>query len=337
VNLIKTHSLIERKEAGMHIHFTDWHREANIEPNDETSPKHWKVIEEYTPEAKEIISLARFFYGFHDPDTISLNGFGTALQDADTKFSMQRDTLLLSVLSGAELIDVIEQHDDQQLSILAALCLLCGAAQGARKSIPVPSMVKTSARYIENVASKRASNAIVSEEPENDSKLRKLESELNIVAEETNILWWLISEYSRDRAVSWKTLKLQAASIIAGKELADLTRVIPGPVAATAFLDRIMRFSDSRNSKKNIKVMHAIESTPLEWRKHYPLEHTDLVDLMPIGQGLKLSLTIADGDDWSGVFQKGTVIEANSEMKPMVLAYQVFLERMLASLGEEIG
>jgi len=63
------------------------------------------------------------------------------------------------------------------------------------------------------------------------------------------MLWWLVSEYSRDRNQSWKKVGLSATSIIAGKELADLTRIIPGPVAAAAFLDRIVRLSDSAKSQ----------------------------------------------------------------------------------------
>jgi hypothetical protein len=197
--------------------------------------------------------------------------------------------------------------------------------------------VKIAARYIEGRTDKRATDVTVSGESEVDSKLKKLERELTIVGEETNILWWLVSEYSRDRNESWKILGLPATSIIAGKELADLTRVIPGPVAATAFLDRIVRCSDSDNSAGAIELMGAINSTPREWREQYPFESSSIVDLMPIGRGIKLSLTVAEGDDWSRVFQKGTDIVVNSKLVPRVLAYQVFLERMLSLLRGKLG
>jgi hypothetical protein len=321
----------------MHKHFADWHRTAGIEPNSETSPKHWGVIDEYRPEVEEIISFARFFYGFRSAEDTSMDKFGTSLQDADPSFSMQSHKQHLSVFAGAELIAVIERDEHESLADLAALCLVCGAAQGMRGVIPIPMMPQIAARYIESRTSKRALAKVASDEAEDDLKIENLERELRIVGEETNMLWWLISECSRDRNESWKALRLPATSIIAGKELADLTRVIPGPVAAAAFLDRVVRHSSSAKPPKFIKVMDAVERTPREWREQYPFKPGGLIDLMPISNGIKLSVTVSDGNDWSPVFEKGTAMPANSTIAPGVLAYQVFLERLLARLPEEIG
>jgi hypothetical protein len=322
----------------MHKLFTAWLRAAGLEPNDETSPKHWKVISEYLPTADEIISFARFFYGFSSQGDASLDKFGTALQDVDTTFSMQDHKRQLSVFAGAELIATIERDQDERLADLAALCMVCGGAQSARTDIPVPEMPKIAARHVESRTGKRASIPVETVEERADPKIGKLERELTIVGEEANMLWWLVSEYSRDRNESWKKVGLLAASIIAGKELADLTRVIPGPVAAAAFLDRIVRLSNSAKSPKPISVKEAIEKIPREWRDHYAFKAAAGVeDLAPISNAIKLSLTVSDGDEWSPVFEKGTALEANSKMLPNALAYQVFLERLLARLSEEVG
>ena len=108
-------------------------------------------------------------------------------------------------------------------------------------------MPQIAARYIKRRTTARVAD-IGAADQEEDSKISRLERELTIVSEETNMLWWLISEYSRDRGASWMTVGPFATPIIAGKELADLTRVIPGPVAAAAFLDRIIRLADSSSS-----------------------------------------------------------------------------------------
>jgi hypothetical protein len=314
--------------------FYDWHRDLGLEPNNETSPRHRKVISEYTPTAKEIISLARFFYGF-DSQGNSLETFGKALQEIDTNFSMQRDKQYLVLFAGAELISVIQRDLDRQLADLAALCLVCGAVQGARTAVPVPEMPQIAARHIESRARNRA--AVPTEQGGEEAELRivRLEREMAIVSEESNMLWWLVSEYSRDRNEPWK--KVEAATpIIAGKELADLTRVIPGPVAAAAFLDRIVRFSDSL--KKAIILKAAVESTPRAWRETNQFQAGPGVeDLAPVNKALKLSLTVSDGDDWSPVFQRGTALETDSKLLPTPLAYQVFLERLLARLSREVG
>lgn len=322
----------------MHTFFTAWLRAAGLEPNDETSPKHWKVISEYPPTADEIISFARFFYGFSRHGDASLDKFGTALQDEDTSFSMRDHKRQLTVFAGAELIATIERDQDERLTDLAALSLVCGGAQGARTDVPVPEMPKIAARYIETRTGKRASIPAGTVVEGADPKMQKLERELTIVGEEANMLWWLVSDYSHDRDQAWKKVGSAAAPIIAGKELADLTRAIPGPVAAAAFLDRIVRLSDSAKSPKPISIMGAIEKTPRDWREQYEFRAAAGVeDLAPISKAINLSLTVSEGDDWSPVFEKGTALVANSKMLPNALAYQVFLERLLARLSGEIG
>ena len=309
-----------------------WLRDAGIEPNADTSPKHLKVIDEYTPTPEEIISFARLFYGFGSLDDKSMDKFGTALQEADPTFLPEKSRREMSVFAGAALIVLIERDQNDQLAALAALCLVCGGAQGARTAVPVPDMPNIAARYIEKRTSKRAL-APVGTENEGE-RIEKLERELMIVGEEANMLWWLISEHSRDQNEPWKTVGSLATPILAGKELADLTRVIPGPVAAAAFLDRIIRASDSAKSPKTIQIKNAIEKTPRGWREQF--DPAGLEDLAPISNAIKLSLTVSDGNDWSPVFEKGTALEANSEMLPNVLAYQVFLERLMVRLSGEV-
>lgn len=316
--------------------FYEWHRDMGLEPNNENSPKHRKVISEYSPTAKEIISLARFFYGF-DTQATSLENFGKALQEIDTSFSMQRDKQHLVLFAGAELISVMQRDLDRQLADLAALCLVCGAVQGVRTPVPVREMPAIAARHIESRARNRAA---ISTEPggeKADIRIVKLEREMAIVSEESNMLWWLVSEYSRDCNEPWKKVGALATPIIAGKELADLTRVIPGPVAAAAFLDRIIRFSDSSKSTKPITLKEAAESTTRSWRETIQFEAGPGVeDLAPVNKALKLSLTVSEGDEWSPVFQRGTALQVDSKLLPNVLAYQVFLERLLARLSREV-
>ena len=117
-----------RGERGMLEHFADWHRDAGIEPNAETSQTP-KAIEEYSPGASEIISLARLFYGFITQEDASLAKFTAALATADPTLSTRDTNQLMTVFAGAELIAVLSRNDDSQLSDLSALCVVSGAAQ----------------------------------------------------------------------------------------------------------------------------------------------------------------------------------------------------------------
>lgn len=116
-----------------------------------------------------------------------------ALQDADTAFLMQDHKRQFSVSAGAELIATIERDQGEQLADLAALCLVCGGAQSVHTGVPDPDMPKAAARYIESRTCKRASAASGTGGEAADSKIQRLESELTIVAEESNMLWCLVS------------------------------------------------------------------------------------------------------------------------------------------------
>jgi hypothetical protein len=322
----------------MHKSFTSWLQDAGIEPNADTAPKHWNVIDRYPPTLKEIIAFARLFYSLGNFEDGDLEDFGTALQDADPTFLMRNHRRHLAVLAGAELVAVIER--DQSVSAeLAALCLVCGGAQGVRTEVPVPEIPRIAARYIESRASKRAVMPATEAEGkvEVDARIRKLERELTIVGEETNMLWWLVSECSRDRNQSWKKIGLPATAIIAGKELADLTRLVPGPVAAPAFLDRVVRLSHSTAPSKTINIKEAIDATPRDWRERLVFRPGPRVEeLAAVSYAIKLSLTVSEGNDWSAAFEKGTALDSHSKMLPSALAYQLFLERLLVRVSGDI-
>jgi hypothetical protein len=321
----------------MVTHLGDWYRAAGMEPNSETLPKHGAAIEEYDPTPAQVISLTRLFYGFLKQDDLFLDDFRKSFQAKDPAFPMRDNMLQMAVLAGASLIQLIKHGKDEQLADLAALCMVSAAAQGLRAVPPVPEMPEIAARYLEERPSKRVSLGVDKDEKDTESRLGKLRSELALVSEETDMLWWLVSESSRDLKKTWKEIGLPATAIVAGKELADLTRIIPGPVAAIAFLDRIVRISNSGKSPKAVKVKEAIEKTPRNWLEQNMPEPTSagLKDLLPITNGVKLSLTVDEGGEWSSVFEKGTAIKDTSKILPSALAYQLFLERMVSiQLGE---
>jgi hypothetical protein len=312
-----------------------WLKDAGIEePNVETLPKHSKVIDDYEPDPKELIAFARVFFGFDSDGDPSLEKFGTALQTADPTFRREKHKQELSIFAGAELVSVIQKHDGGEVPDLAALCLVCGGAQGVRTGITVPKLVTIAARYIESRTSRRGRSQ--DGKPDESQQLEEIERELTLVGEESSMLWWLVSECSRDQNEPWKTVKLLASSIIAGKELADLTRVVPGPVAAPAFLDRILRLSNSGKTLKPVSIKEALEKTPRDWRELYTVVPVGLAQLCPISSAIKLSLTVSEGEDWSPVFRKGTALEPESKMPPTGLAYQTFLEHMLQRLVKEL-
>lgn len=67
------------------------------------------------------------------------------------------------------------------------------------------------------------------------------EKQHNLRSEESDVLWWLFAEHSRDMQILFDDLQPPAIVLVAAKEMADLTRTFPGPYAAHAFLDKAVR------------------------------------------------------------------------------------------------
>src|SRR5437762_3321177 len=73
--------------------------------------------------------------------------------------------------------------------------------------------------------------------------LYQLRRELQSVMEESNVLWWVFGESSRDRGRRWSEYSVGQTAVMAGKELADLTRMPPGPPASGALLDKVIKLA----------------------------------------------------------------------------------------------
>jgi GTPase-associated system helical domain len=312
----------------MHTDFAEWHKSAGMKPDAEALPKHWTAIEAYDPQVEDIVSLTRLFYRLGKPDETFLASFRASFQTADTLFPMRDNDQQLAVLAGAELVHVIDKRS-QDLADMAALSLVCAAAQNLRSGPPVLEIPEIAARYLE----KRTTTRSLPDDDASKSwdKLQELERELAIVGEESNMLWWLVSEHSRDLKKPWSKYPL-AVSIVAGKELADLTRLIPGPIAAAALLDKVVNSGKKTKSPSSVLIRDVVNEAPIEWRENFVRDRwvEELADIVPISTTIKLSLIAPQDDAWLPAFENGTGIARDSKVAPAVLAYQMFLEGLLS-------
>jgi hypothetical protein len=331
----------------MHQDFSNWYRQAGIEPNAEELPKRWAAIEQYTPNKDAVVSLVRVFNRLGNPKDSFPAEFLAALQAADPAFKTRDNDQEFAVLAGAELVDVLERSESG-LGPIAALSLVCAAAGNARPTPPVRDIPEIATRYVGQQSTERGSS--VTEIGESGSRkalfnaiealgdpyegltaeLRRLQHEVSLVSEESNMLWWLFSEHSRDDGRRWNTYSVPAVALMAGKELADLTLVVPGPVAAVAFLDRVIRSAKSK-IPVSVRVTDAINDVSVQWRQSYINKNylSALEQVTPISHGIELSLASPQNDAWLPAFAEGTRMAVDSVMVPHVLAYQVFLEALL--------
>jgi hypothetical protein len=329
----------------MHIHFADWYRAAGLEPNGESLPKRWAGIAAYVPTGAEITDLARFFFQCAGVTSEALAGFQAELQKADATFKMRDNDQELRVLAGAELVDIMDRGTFEDAS-LAALALVCAAAQNLRKAPCVPEIPEIAATHLresavdrklpENLAAGPATEAAVAlaalgaPHDKVAAEFRKLHAEVPVLGEEANMLWWLFAGYSRDEGKAWDQYPVAAAALMAGKELADLTRVLPGPVAAPAFLNRALQ-SGKAKLPATVMLKDAINETALEWRKKYAGRTipAGLEELLPVATAIQLSVGSPNNNAWLPVFASKMGIARGAKLAPSLLSYQLYLEGLL--------
>ena len=124
----------------------------------------------------------------------------------------------------------------------------------------------------------------------------------------------------------FENMELGQLAIVAGKELADLTKVEPGPLAAAAFLDRAIRRGGARDV--SISLQKAVDATPDKWRKEVtegkPL--AKLEAFCPIHTALSEA---GKSSQWEEAFTHLVLMDAGTEMRALDVALQMYRECLL--------
>ncbi len=328
----------------MHDYFGEWYRTAGIAPESVPLAERWKGVEAFKPDSADVALLTQLFFQLTLSDSSFPETFRTALHDTDVTMPMSGNDNELIVLAGAELIDLIERGE-RDLADFAALCLVCAGAQNLRQNPLVPDIPDRAAKYLKRRSENRDKPAkngpqgkvfdglTAAGVPYSDLavEFRKVQLRLPIVDEETNMLWWLVGGTSGDLNKRWDELEVGAVCAIGAAELAHLTKALPGPVAARAFLDRAVR-SERKKIPTAISIAEVVSGTPKEWReRHYQTPVANqLMGLLPIHQAMTLSLQADDDGAWRSVFKNSTKIPATAKAAPDAVAYQIYLEHLTA-------
>jgi hypothetical protein len=328
----------------MHSELDEWYRLAGIPCEAETLLKRWKGVEAYEPEASDIVNLTCLFYGLGKPQADFLAKFANVFEVVDGEF---KSTNLneLAVLAGATLVDVIERgsFDD---SVLATFSLVSCAASNMRgaplvKQIPEiaarsmgqQSLIRHSAdsSFFRAPQTKELIDALEMEAapmPLLAKELRTIQRQAAVEQEESNILWWVFSGHSRDLGQRFSECSVGTVALLAGRELAELILMPPGPTSCAGLLDHVIKSAQTK-TPKIISLQEAINSIPANWRKQFaniPLP-ANIRHLIPVTVGMMLS--VEGSDTWTTRFTLETGIPAKREIVPYLLSYQTFIECML--------
>lgn len=351
----------------MHKHFADWYRYVSLEPSHEQLSRRWAGIEEIAASAtgSEIPNIALAFLRAPAEES-SRDLMRQRFQKHDATFPMRDNDLELAVLAGASLVQVLDTRPGA-IGNLAALCLACCDLRGLHRTACLPEIIDYSSDYLSDQSrrlrrrdSGRSVKVIANEPqltqiltvceappPTNagaaiSDALRQLTSTLNELIthtsgleedraqfqEESDVLWWLMGECSREVYKPFVDLAWPAAAVQLGKELADIVRVLPGPFSAQAFLYKALSVAGPKKVLKPVRLSEAIEGldqcTVERWRFNKSMEA-----FCPVSLSVHMRRESGDSQGWQDAFKNKTGVAANVQLQPIDLAYQTYSELIL--------
>lgn len=157
--------------------------------------------------------------------------------------------------------------------------------------------------------------------------INKIQHNNLLYREESDMLWWMQGGYSRDLNIQLNQIGLPAASLIVGKELADLVRVFPGPFSAKAILYQMLSregFDVNIETVLSSVINEADRKYREKWDQSF--SKSEAIDLCPILFAIKKSLE-TDGDkNWPAVFKKIIGFSSNVKINIIDIAMQTYEE-----------
>lgn len=154
---------------------------------------------------------------------------------------------------------------------------------------------------------------------------------VNIQDEELDILWWLEGNHSFNLGLDFSEVSPHHRPLAMARELADLTKVLPGPPALSSLLSRT-----GVQDAEPQSIPEAVQGMPMDW-----LNQT--IDSL-VAKGISATLTpilfamqrrheVEGKDDWIAAWCTMTGLARDVRLEPLQLATAAYREFSLIRLG----
>lgn len=150
--------------------------------------------------------------------------------------------------------------------------------------------------------------------------------------EELQMLWWLIGGRSWDLDCPFQEVPTEAKTLVMAKELADLTKIYPGPASIKGLLSRA-NVGDALTSIQS--VVMATESGVTEWLNALldDIGDEDPSSLtLPLHLAIKRQFEAGRGDSWVAAWAGAAGIPADFTCSQLQLAEHFYRERLLIDI-----
>lgn len=163
--------------------------------------------------------------------------------------------------------------------------------------------------------------------------IRQLDTQNKLLMEETNILWWLISETSKESRKMFAEIGLPKLAILAPLDLYNQSQFSLGIPTPYDILSKVLFIGNERKTKmKDYTIFESVEQLNSQ-EKHALLNaaQNNIDEFTPCLNAVKLSLD-SEGDSWVEKFQRLNNISADTGFNVKTLSTEIYNELLYANL-----
>jgi GTPase-associated system-like protein len=312
----------------------------------------------------DVLKLVRQFYRL-PVDSGYVQTLRKAIDDHDKKYVQSDDAAELAVIAGGVVYSAASESS--HLADAVSLAVFCTEAVGMRKVERIDEVVKQCYQYLQEegirVREKKETAPKLSTDffaeavgnlknqypqglpvyaPLLETALLQLNTALGAYStslaqyvermeqhrtEESNILYWLLGQRTRDGR-RYADVEIKKAAIVVATDLAGMTGFLPGPVGAPAFMKQLLEQSPG-DVEGMVTISKCVDTLTPPERKMMASNHgAKDAALMPILFAISKAEE-SGGTGWTSAFSTQTGLDPTSEVKPIKIAEQVYSELLL--------
>ncbi len=346
-----------------HPLFADWYRAVSIEHDHDRLVRRWTGVDMAvnSMDRPATLEVARLALGMQHADQPRVDAFRAHFKTADESFPMLGNDAELRVLATASLIHLFETQRTWNTDA-GALAVLCGTARGMGAKPQVGQLLTSARSYLAKEALlvrdarddseappepglAKQIDTVVEAAAEGGQKLAEqlkavlepieaelkhlrtrtdaLTASLDTERERSEMLWWLLGEFSNERQVPLRKLPMPGACLIVAKDLITLSHFNLRPYAADAFLSRALHAVEPK-LRATTSLLLAVNDTPEDWRRSLVsgVDLRESAGLCPVLTAVQRSVEF-EAQDWPAAYRRGAGIDPAQPLAPLDLAGQL--------------
>lgn len=344
---------LEKMKSGVDLvnkNFNEWYLEIRQDLDPTLISKREATIESYIKDvtADNIISLVKIFYGM-GLDQKEVDAFAEVFQKNDVNFS-KKYVRELEFLAGATLIEIAEHSPDHYLAETTTLAASFGGRKPSvngileemrvifdKHTLSIREKNNDAELPVFDLLDKLVSGVWTEESVKSfhtyikdlNQYLESFKRYNDVCYEDSQLLWWLNSEWSRDLDNAYSTFDAKSVCLVVGKEAASLVNVLPGPYSIKGIFYKLLNLCKGRKDESLLET--AIDKTPAEWRTKFVNHYGSsfLIDILPISSAIVRAENTTSSSQWIGKYiQEACVIEEELKSTTLQFAMQMYLEML---------